>query len=272
MAKKTNKYEMIIGTNPVIIHAPHGSEHIPELALGSLTINETEIAKELLMMTDAHTGTLATEMCKSLGESSPFAFINNVSRLAVDPERFPDSREEMNTVGMGAVYTRGSQGQEIRPANEVITKRLMDEYYVPYARSFSFFVKNALSIHKRVVILDLHSYASVALPYELHNEDERPEICLGVDSVHTPSLLVDKARSAFEKAGYAVNVNTPFSGTYVPEEFYGTDPTVMSLMIEIRRDVYMNEATGKKNAEGYDKLKKTLEEFVKSLSSFHVPL
>lgn len=273
MAKKTAKnYEMIIGTSPVIIHVPHASSIIPDLALGSLEITEKEISQELLAMTDAHTDTFTMDICKSLGDSSPFAFINNISRLAVDPERFIGEQEEMNKAGMGAVYTHGSQGQVIRSDNEVVKARLIEEYYVPYARSMSFFVKNVLSIHKRAVILDLHSYASVALPYELHQQDERPEVCLGLDTFHTPELLKDKAQAIFEKAGYSVGINTPFKGTYVPDEFYGKDPTVMSLMMEIRRDTYMDETTGKVKADEYQKMKSAIEEVVKTLSSFHLPL
>lgn len=273
MAKKAVKnYDMIIGTNPVLLHAPHGSDTIPDLALGSLLIDEKEITEELLAMTDAHTGTLASELCRSLGDNSPFAFINNISRLATDPERFPDDREEMNAVGMGAVYTRGSQGQPIRDYNAVVEKRLLDEYFFPYTRAMSFFVKNVLAIHKRAVILDLHSYASSPLLYEMRQEDLRPQICLGTDSVHTPPLLLDKVTAVFTKAGYEVGTNAPFSGTYVPDEFYGKDPSVMSLMLEIRRDMYMDETTGKAIPGSYTKLKSTLEEVIRSLSSFHLPL
>jgi N-formylglutamate amidohydrolase len=61
--------------------------------------------------------------------------------------------------------------------------------------------------------------------------------------VHTPSWLVAAAETAFAAIG-SVAVNSPFAGTYVPLAYYGTDPRVLSVMIEIRRDGYMAEPGG----------------------------
>ena len=52
---------------------------------------------------------------------------------------------------------------------------------------------------------------------------------------------------AYEEAGYEVSVDTPFAGSIVPMQFYRQDFRVNSVMIEIRRDLYMDERTGLKN-------------------------
>jgi N-formylglutamate amidohydrolase len=93
------------------------------------------------------------------------------------------------------------------------------------------------------VIIDVHSYPSKPLPYELHADGPRPPICLGTDAVHTPPRLLEAARTAFRACG-GIELDTPFAGCYVPLKHYGRDSRVAALMIEIRRDVYMTEPGG----------------------------
>ena len=99
-----------------------------------------------------------------------------------------------------------------------------------------------------VTIIDVHSFPSSALPYELHADLSRPEICIGTDDFHTPDHLTNKTAEAFADFG-TVGINQPFIGTYVPLEQYGTEQRVRPVMIEIRRDLYMDEATGEPNLE-----------------------
>ncbi|GAA3308831.1 hypothetical protein GCM10020295_71870 [Streptomyces cinereospinus] len=92
-------------------------------------------------------------------------------------------------------------------------------------------------------MLDVHSYPSVRLPYELHGKGPRPAVCLGTDPYHTPPALLAAAREAFAGIG-EVGLDTPFSGTYVPLEYYRAEPRVGALMVEIRRDTYLREPGG----------------------------
>jgi N-formylglutamate amidohydrolase len=50
-----------------------------------------------------------------------------------------------------------------------------------------------------------------------------------------------------EQQGFSVDINKPYAGTLVPLKFYAKDKRVTSIMIEIRRDLYMDEQTGLKN-------------------------
>ncbi len=47
------------------------------------------------------------------------------------------------------------------------------------------------------MIVDVHSYPTARLPYELHGDGPRPQVCLGTDSFHTPPELVTLAEKAF---------------------------------------------------------------------------
>ncbi|MGB8020342.1 MAG: N-formylglutamate amidohydrolase [Candidatus Nanopelagicales bacterium] len=221
---------------PVILHVPHSATLIPLDARDSILLTDAELVVELRHMTDAHTDVLARAAAREAG-GRPWQFVNRCSRLVVDPERFPDEREEMVAVGMGAVYTATSHRTPLRDPDPDRDRLLIATYFDPYAHALAELVDQRLAACGRAVIIDVHSYPAVALPYEQHGDLARPPICLGVDDFHTPDWLADAARDALSAIGECL-VNEPFRGTYVPLAHHGVDPRVASIMIEIRRDVY----------------------------------
>ena len=59
-----------------------------------------------------------------------------------------------------------------------------------------------------------------ATGYESDKEENRPDICIGVDEFHTPKDLVNLLKANLEEVGYGVKINSPFSGSIVPLNFY----------------------------------------------------
>lgn len=197
-------------------------------------LDDKALEVELGHMTDAGTDVVAEQVVRSAA-CRPWLVLNRLSRLVVDPERFPDDREVMRRVGMGAVYTRTSHGEVLRRDDLDHERLLIRRLYEPYARAVADVVQGRVSTCNAAVIIDVHSYPSVPLPYELYPHARRPTVCLGVDEEHTPPWLLESARIAFEPLG-DVAENEPFTGTYVPLRHYGIDPRVSSLMVEMRRD------------------------------------
>ncbi|MDJ0344303.1 N-formylglutamate amidohydrolase [Streptomyces sp. H10-C2] len=226
----------------VVLHVPHSSRTLTPAARGSILLDDAALSRELDHMTDAHTDLIAARAAAA-ATVTPWTHRNLLSRLVIDPERFPDEREEMRAVGMGAVYTRTSHGGRLRPDDPDHERELLAAHFVPYAAAFTRLVDARLSATGRAVVIDVHSYPARALPYELHSAGARPAICLGTDDHHTPPWLLDAARRAFADCG-EIGLNTPFAGCYVPLKHYDRNPDVSALMIEIRRDVYMTEPGG----------------------------
>jgi N-formylglutamate amidohydrolase len=100
----------------------------------------------------------------------------------------------------------------------------------------------------RVLVVDCHSFPSRPLPYEIDQSPERPDICLGTDSFHTPPWLTEIAWSEFREAGFCVEINRPFSGALVPARYLNNEPAVSGLMVELNRGLYLNEQTGQRRA------------------------
>ncbi|MFJ8821161.1 N-formylglutamate amidohydrolase [Streptomyces sp. NPDC102467] len=225
--------------SPVILHVPHGSRAVPADVRAALLLDEAALERELDLITDARTQDIAEHAARS-ALRPPWRFVNERSRLVVDPERFPDEREEMRRVGMGAVYTRTTQRAALRPEPPADEEHLLTTYFHPYAEAMTRAVDDRLEATGRAVIIDVHSYPSRALPYELHGTDPRPAVCLGTDPFHTPASLLAAAREAFAPLG-EIGLDTPFAGTYVPLRHYGKDARVSALMLELRRDIYLDE-------------------------------
>ncbi|MGG8409042.1 N-formylglutamate amidohydrolase [Streptomyces sp. 12297] len=243
MDRSTASFRLLPGAaaSPVILHVPHSSRVVPESVRAGILLDDPSLERELDHITDSHTAAIAAAAA-ARSAVTPWQFVNGLSRLVVDPERFPDEREEMLAAGMGAVYTRTTHGERLRP-DGFDGRPLTDRWFHPYADAMTRAVADRLETVGRAVVIDVHSYPTRPLPYELHGAGPRPPICLGTDRFHTPATLLDVAGEAFGGFG-GTGLDTPFAGTYVPLEYYGTDDRVSALMIEIRRDTYMSEPGG----------------------------
>ena len=221
---------------PLVLHIPHASTEIPPDLRDTFLLSEQELQVEINRITDH-----ATDLIFQQAFPAAPAAVFPISRLVVDPERFcDDSKEPMNSVGMGVIYTRGTLRQKLREAPSPLARqRLLDQFYHPHHRKLEEIVDQALEEHDRCLIIDGHSFHSTALPYELNAEAARPDFCLGTDDFHTAEKLVGRVESELQRLGYSTARNEPFSGTIVPLKHYREDQRVQSLMIEINRKLYV---------------------------------
>ncbi|MHB1018104.1 MAG: N-formylglutamate amidohydrolase [Coriobacteriia bacterium] len=238
---------------PVIAHVPHASTVIGERPRGLIVLDDHALTAELARVTDWHVDELF-DWVRSYGGS---LFVNQLSRLVFDPERFRDG-DPAEAVGQGVVYTRTSAGAPLAEITAEERAARIRDLYDPYHEGLTALVSSTLARFGVALILDCHSFPVEPLPTELHAEGSRPDICIGTDTFHTPQALADALKQAFRAEGLMVHRDSPFAGTLVPLEFLGKDPRVMSVMIEVRRDLYCDEATGERN-EGFGRTQAVLE-------------
>ncbi len=252
-------FEVIPGdpSSHVIIHVPHSARLIPTDIREPILLSNQELESELNEMTDSLTAEMVLHATANL-EVSPTLFINKFSRLVIDPERFPDEREVMNKVGMGAVYLKTSTGKQLR-SPDFVGRELIENYFDPYAKALTDLVSEKLKEHGRVLIIDFHSYRAEQHENAVNHGQARPPVCIGTDSFHTPQTLIDLAQSKFEIFGETV-LDQPYAGTYVPLDFYGVEPRVHSIMLENRADLLVD---GDLNpGPNFDQYSKVLAEFI----------
>lgn len=245
----------------MVIHVPHASTVVPDDVISQFVVSPAELALEIGLMTDHLTDRLY---------ASPSATIVRfpVSRLVVDPERFEsDDREVMASRGLGVIYTRTSGGASLR---RVLTtderERLLDRYYRPHHAALTAAVAEQLDRDGHCSIIDAHSFPSRPLPYELQQDVNRPDICIGTDDFHTPAWLRERASRLCADAGWTVEIDRPFAGALVPMRYFGCDQRVRAIMIEVNRRLYLDE-TSFTAAAGFDDCRERLTLLIRGLAN-----
>jgi N-formylglutamate deformylase len=238
------KWQITKAAQIAVLHIPHSSRHVPAEERQPILLDDAELNNELIRMTDSYTDELFPGTPVEAGR-----VIFPLSRLVCDVERFPsDADEPMAARGMGVIYTRTSMYQPLRDQPGASDRQaLLDRRYWPHHSTLKRLVSDVVAQAGVCLIVDCHSFASVALPYEMDQTSERADICVGTDTFHTPQSVRDVIIAAAEGEGYSVAVDVPFAGALVPLSSYKKDRRILSVMIEVNRRLYMAERTGEKS-------------------------
>lgn len=251
----------------VLFHVPHASTVIPDDVRAGILVDDDVLVRELLEATDHHTDGIVGGLDNGTTVRS---YVNSYSRLVVDPERFLDVEKEITeAVGRGVVATRTVNGEQFRddtsPGFSVLRQDLIERFFLPYHHGMDRLVDDMLGAYGTVTILDVHSFPEHAQPYELDAQADRPPLCVGTDSLHTPRELKNMVTAAADRFGFAYTFDRPFAGTFVPLSHYG-DARVQSLMFEFRRDIFTDEVTATPHA-GIAKCRAFVAEVTKRILS-----
>jgi len=251
--------------SPVLVHIPHASVAISEQDFGDYLRSEEEMSHELIRLTDWYTDEL-------FGQFWPLENVAQFqhSRLVVDVERFSSDHEEpCARVGMGATYLKTTKGVPLRNLSPARREELIKNYYHPYHQIFNEKVNQILKSFNRCVIIDGHSYPTNPLPTQT-NYQSTPEIGIGTDDLFTSPKLIELTENFFKSHGFDVELNEPFTGTIIPSEIYQSkDTRVQSVMIEVRRNLYINELTAEKNSQ-FETIKKLIHDYRQLVSDTYL--
>ena len=224
----------------MLLHVPHAGL---ESFLDSSDIETGAIVREMTTMADLNTDWIARFASSSM-DGNPYLLQSNMTRMECDVERYPDDREEMNKVGMGVIYRLGMQGADDILYSEELPQGVIDHrlgaLYKPYHRMFGSMVEEMVERFGFAVIIDVHSYAKNPLPYELHADADRPEICVGVNNDADENMVRDLiGGDKLHERRWSYGFNTVFRGAITPEGMED-NPQVHSVMLEFRKDTYMD--------------------------------
>ena len=217
--------------NSTLLHIPHASTAIPARFLSSF--DRSKLPHEIAVMTDW--------FCDELFDCGRDRIVFPVSRLLCDVERFREDKDEiMAQIGMGVTYRSTSDLKCLRKISETEREEILLRYYDAHHKAFTDVVTQKLDVFGRCTIIDCHSFYPTPLPYEMDQNPNRPDFCIGTSAYHTPEILVDNLVRFLLGRGYSVKIDSPFAGTIVPIKYFWKDRRVCSVMIEVNRRLYMN--------------------------------
>lgn len=242
----------------LILHIPHSSIEIP--FFDGYVSNQKTIKQEINRLTDWYTDDLFdSEFDEKI--IAPF------SRIFCDVERFSDDEfEVMAKFGMGVLYEKFDNGNNLRIVNPKLREDILNNYYWKHHDKFRDVVKRELEETEYCIILDCHSFPSSPLNRAIVQNPVTPDFNIGSDLFHTPTKFINASEEFFISRGYTLGINTPYSGSIVPLEYYKKDRRVNSIMLEVNRRMYLNESTYEKS-ENYQKTKEIILEYINLLKS-----
>lgn len=243
----------------LVLHIPHSSAVIPDFE--GYVSTEYDIQQEIIKLTDWYTDDL-------FDSESDDKIITPFSRIFCDVERFADDDlEVMSKFGMGVLYEKLDNGNQLRIVTPKLKSDVLKDYYWKHHNRLNDTVKTHLEETESCLILDCHSFPSSPLTRALVQNRNTPDFNIGTDSYHTPSYLIEASQEYFNSKGLSLGIDTPYSGSIVPMEYYQKDTRVSSIMLEVNRRLYLNEPTNEKS-DGYLRTKDVVQEYIKLLKAF----
>ena len=237
----------------LILHIPHSSTLIP--IKEGYCVSEEILNQEILKLTDWYTDDLFENKI-DCSIKAPF------SRIFCDTERFSDDNQEiMAQFGMGVLYEKTDDGQLLRKISSELRTRILKDYYWKHHNLLTDRVRNQLEKFGAATIVDCHSFPQIPINRALDKSDFRPDFNIGTDAFHTSQKLIDLSFNFFNKRGFSLGVDSPYSGSIVPMKYYRKNNKVQSIMLEINRKLYLNEPSNEKS-KNYYKIKQIVQEFL----------
>ncbi len=214
-----------------LIHLPHSATEIPDEFINDYLLPADELTHNVYQYCDLYTDELFDDLFNVFGGVK-----SRYSRLFFDPERFGDDEvEEMHKKHrLGWFYENAIL--EKKPLRKRDNKAAIRPYFNAHHDELNQKTEEKLSLYGKCTVIDCHSFSDER--YWFHDPHlVLPDICIGFEDDHVDKKLVEIIKEEFKE--YNIGINTPYSGSLVPTDYWGKDFRVKSVMIEINKRLYL---------------------------------
>ncbi len=215
------------------------------------------------------TTTGAPLICGLMGRS--FVDLNR-AETEIDPSMFEDAAYAPSAVrtprvdaGLGCLPRVAHNGKPIYggklPAGEAEAR--LEHVHRPYHRALAALLKRSQAMFGRSWLIDCHSMPSDAL-----TSGKPPDIVLGDRfGASCSAEFTDLVERLFKERGYNTARNVPYAGGFATILHGKPAQGRHALQIEIRRDLYLDEATVEPH-EGFEQMRRHLSEVAAEICAF----
>lgn len=188
----------------------------------------------------------------------------------VSPLAVPDHPAPRNTDGRGFVWAVTTTGGAALARPLVLDEwRARQAVHTAYHNAISQALARARDRFGFAVLVDGHSMPSVGRAGHKDPGRQRADIVPGDrDGTSCSGALSRLVERHFITAGYSVSFNDPYKGGFVTAHHGRPADRVHAIQIELRRDLYMDEATFAPRPEGFSRLQVTLADLLARLDQF----
>ncbi|MDH3324174.1 MAG: N-formylglutamate amidohydrolase [Candidatus Peregrinibacteria bacterium] len=216
---------------PILVSIPHASTFVPKEMADKMLITSRDIKDHADLFTDEIFDLNCTHKVKA-----------GISRLVVDVNRAPDDIEIESQLCVDGVVVRvtpdGKQIYSTPPSVKGIAARIETYHFSLHDRIEEIVKKEGIKF-----LIDGHSMWSYRPSALKGSKVNRADICLGNRSFTSCSReQTHFVKHFFEKRGYSVAVNDPYSGKYVLG-FHCHRRNLPGIQVEINRSLFLNEKT-----------------------------
>jgi len=261
---------------PLLIDSPHSGRCYPD-DFKTVVPHQVLRGAEDWMVDDLF-GAAPLEGASLLAARFPRAYIDPNRRLDdVDPALLagewpaPLNPGPKSALGIGLFRHRTNDGGPLLPgplSAEGLRARI-ERCWQPYRRSLSDALDRLHARHGAVWHIDVHSMKSFGTAITPDGPGaERPDMVIGdLDGTSCDPAFTDFVSERLCALGYSVAVNDPYKGAEIIRVHGRPTENRHSLQIEMKRNLYMDEATITANGV-YDKLKADLRRLVADVAAW----
>ena len=204
--------------SPLVISIPHSGTDIPQ-DIASLCN---------LAAKREHTDWALQELVAPLSETT---LVATVSRYIVDVNRFKPRAGKATQPIISRIDEKGNLLFNNYPSKQKQADWL-ERYYTPYYLHLENLLNEKSEQHKRVLLVDLHSYDDKLF--------KTTDIILGTRKKQTLSPdTLEKLQVLFHEEGLTTRVDTPFSGGNIIATF-GKQARIEAVQIEVPYSFYLD--------------------------------